>query len=110
MMNTTGPYAMQSQSTLFAEDERAHSDMQYRLLPSVWQGEDAELLEVMLDFYPHMPPQLILDATVNAGRFWRGSQRPVIGLDINASAPVEIKKPGPGPVLRQQGMFLISPP
>ncbi|HEV8607032.1 MAG TPA: hypothetical protein VGQ99_16950 [Tepidisphaeraceae bacterium] len=34
----------------------------------------------------------------------------VIGLDINASAPVEIRKPGPGPVLRQQGMFLISPP
>jgi SAM-dependent methyltransferase len=81
--NTTGPYAMQSQSPLFTENERAQSDMQYRLLPSVWQGEDAELLEVMLDFYPHMPPQLILDATVNAGRFWRGSQRPVIGLDIN---------------------------
>jgi hypothetical protein len=36
----------------------------------------------------------------------------VIGLDINASAPVAIKRPGPGPVLQQQGMFLIeiSPP
>jgi hypothetical protein len=34
----------------------------------------------------------------------------IINLDINASAPVSIQKPGPGPVLRQQGMFLISPP
>jgi len=36
----------------------------------------------------------------------------VINLDINASAPVAIKRPGPGPVLQQQGMFLIeiSPP
>jgi hypothetical protein len=25
-----------------------------------------------------------LDATVNGGRFWRGSQRPVTGMDINA--------------------------
>jgi hypothetical protein len=67
--NTAGSYAIQSQSTLFTEDEPAPSNSQYRLLPSVWQGEDAELLEVMLDFYPHTPPQLILDATVNAGRF-----------------------------------------
>jgi SAM-dependent methyltransferase len=37
----------------------------------------------MLDFYPRMPPQRILDATVNRGRFWRGSQRPVVGLDID---------------------------
>jgi SAM-dependent methyltransferase len=81
--NTAGSYAIQSQSTLFTEDEPAPSNSQYRMLPSVWQGEDAELLEVMLDFYPHTPPQLILDATVNAGRFWRGSQRPVIGLDFN---------------------------
>lgn len=83
MTNTAGPYAIQSQSTLFTEDEPAPSSMQYRLLPSVWHGEDAELLELMLGFYPHTPPQRILDATVNAGRFWRGSQRPVIGLDIN---------------------------
>ena len=40
-------------------------------------------------------------------------QLPIIGTDaieMNASAPVSIQKPGPGPVLRQQGMFLISPP
>lgn len=83
MTNTAGPYAIQSQSTLFTEDETAQSGTRYRLLPSVWEGEDSDLLELMLDFYPHERPQRILDATVNAGRFWRGSQRPVIGLDIN---------------------------
>ena len=83
MTNTAGPFAIQSQSTLFTEDEPAPSSMRYRLLPSVWHGEDAELLELMLGFYPHTPPQRILDATVNVGRFWRGSQRPLIGLDIN---------------------------
>jgi len=54
----------------------------YELLPSVWQGDDGELLERMLDFYPRKPPERILDATVNRGRFWRGSSRPVTGLDI----------------------------
>lgn len=33
----------------------------------------------------------------------------VIGLDINASAPVTIQR-ARGPVLQQQGMFFISPP
>lgn len=54
----------------------------YSPLPSVWEGEDAALLELMLDFYPRQTPQLILDATINLGRFWRESKRPVIGLDI----------------------------
>jgi SAM-dependent methyltransferase len=49
---------------------------------SVWYGEDAELLERLLDFYPRTPPRRILDATVNGGRFWKGSKRPTIGLDI----------------------------
>jgi hypothetical protein len=55
----------------------------YQPLPSVWYGTDAELLEMMLDFYPRQCPSVILDATVNAGRFWQGSSRKVIGLDIN---------------------------
>lgn len=55
----------------------------YDPLPSVWDGKDGELLERMLDFYPKKPPECILDATVNSGRFWRGSTRPIIGLDIN---------------------------
>jgi hypothetical protein len=48
----------------------------------VWSGDDAELLERMLRFYPRRPPRLIVDATVNAGRFWRGSARRVLGMDI----------------------------
>lgn len=55
----------------------------YDPLPSVWYGDDAELLERMLCFYPRTPPQKILDATVNAGRFWTGSTRPVVGMDID---------------------------
>lgn len=56
----------------------------YEPLDSVWYGEeDADLIEQLLQFYPHTEPKLILDATVNGGRFWRGSTRPVIGLDID---------------------------
>jgi hypothetical protein len=50
---------------------------------SVWYGDDAELLEQLLTFYPRKRPRKILDATVNGGRFWRGSKRPVVGLDID---------------------------
>ena len=57
----------------------------YVPLSSIWYGEDAELLERMLDFYPRRKPRRILDATVNGGRFWRGSSRPVIGIDIEPS-------------------------
>ncbi|HVH77199.1 MAG TPA: hypothetical protein VM755_19965 [Stellaceae bacterium] len=54
----------------------------YEPLASVWYGEgDAELIEQLLLFYPHREPRLILDATVNGRRFWRGSTRPVVGLD-----------------------------
>jgi hypothetical protein len=56
----------------------------YRPLDSVWNGEgDAELIERMLSFYPCREPRQILDATVNGRRFWRGSTRPVIGLDVD---------------------------
>jgi SAM-dependent methyltransferase len=61
----------------------AREHCEYQPLPSVWEGTDAALLERMLDFYPHGTPSKILDATVNKGRFWRGSTRPVIGLDID---------------------------
>ena len=57
----------------------------YHPLPSVWAGEDAELLEEMLKMYPRKNPRRILDATVNGGRFWRGSSRRVIGIDNDAS-------------------------
>lgn len=54
----------------------------YNPLPSIWSGEDSELLECLLEFYPRKTPKRILDATVNGGRFWRGSTRKVIGMDI----------------------------
>jgi len=56
---------------------------QYEPLPSVWSGEDRELLERILVFYPRKQPEAILDATVNVGRFWRNSGRAVIGMDID---------------------------
>ena len=46
--------------------------LRYEPLASTWHGDDAELIERMLAFYPRRPPRLILDATVNAGRFWSG--------------------------------------
>lgn len=56
----------------------------YQPLPSVWNGNDSDLLNLMLEFYPKEPPKKILDATVNGGRFWRGSRWPYIGMDIES--------------------------
>ena len=56
----------------------------YQPLSSVWEGDDSELLKLMLKFYPRKKPKLILDATINKGRFWVGAEYPVIGLDINS--------------------------
>jgi SAM-dependent methyltransferase len=55
----------------------------YHPLSSVWSGEDSELLELMLKFYPRTKPKRILDTTVNRGRFWVGSKRRITGLDID---------------------------
>ena len=68
-----------------SESEGAVEPPKYDPLPSVWYGTDAELLEKMLDFYPRQQPERILDATVNRGRFWEGSSRPVTGLDQTAA-------------------------
>jgi SAM-dependent methyltransferase len=59
-------------------------------LTSTWEGTDHELLERMLDFYPRKRPGLILDATVNAGRFWENGERRVIGLDIDSKFRPEV--------------------
>jgi len=56
---------------------------EYTPLLSVWEGEDSELLERMLCLYPRKRPRRILDATINGGRFWRGSSRAIIGIDID---------------------------
>lgn len=73
---------MQHQQSLPFQNHTRERKAEYQPLPSIWEGEDHELLEHMLDFYPRQQPRLILDATVNTGRFWQGSHRPVIGLDI----------------------------
>ena len=62
----------------------------YRPLPSIWHGGDAELLEKMLCFYPKKEPDDILDATVNRGRFWRGSRRKIVGMDIDPAHKPDI--------------------
>jgi len=56
---------------------------QHAPLSSVWEGSDGELLERMLTFYPSIPPEPTLDSTHNAGRFWRGSSRDVVSMDID---------------------------
>jgi SAM-dependent methyltransferase len=61
---------------------KAEKGSTYAPPSSVWFGEDAELLERLLCFYPRKRPRTILDATVNGGRFWRGSNRRVTGIDI----------------------------
>lgn len=74
----------QAGTLLFRELEAPGAkESTYDPLPSVWYGDDAGLLEEMLCFYPRKPPQDILDATVNAGRFWKGSLRKVTGMDID---------------------------
>ncbi|MGD0498536.1 MAG: hypothetical protein ABSC23_08870 [Bryobacteraceae bacterium] len=73
-----------------APSTAAKPKAKYQPLGSIWNGEDAELLEEMLGFYPRLPPKRILDATVNGGRFWRDSTRRVIGLDIEVLHKPEI--------------------
>jgi SAM-dependent methyltransferase len=55
----------------------------YNPLPSVWFGDDSELIDKMLHFYPRQQPKDILDSTINGGRFWQGLDWKVIGLDID---------------------------
>ena len=73
---------MASSLNLFEPGIPSRKTSKYEPLASIWSGDDAELLEKLLDFYPRKRPKRILDATVNGGRFWRGSNRPVIGIDI----------------------------
>ena len=52
----------------------------YAPLSSIWEGSDGDLLEAMFTFYATIPPEPILDATYNAGRFWKGSPRQVVSM------------------------------
>jgi hypothetical protein len=55
----------------------------YQPLSSVWEGSDGDLLEAMSGFYATVPPEPVLDATHNAGRFWKASTRRVVSMDID---------------------------
>jgi hypothetical protein len=55
----------------------------YEPISSIWEGTDGDLLEAMFKFYAVIPPEPILDATYNAGRFWKGSKRRVVSMDID---------------------------
>jgi len=69
----------------FADGEQGQPEAGEPLF-SVWEGTDSELLQRMLSFYPRTTPQLILDATVNEGRFWNGNGHwHVIGMDVDAT-------------------------
>jgi hypothetical protein len=61
----------------------ANGASSYEPLSSVWQGSDGDLLEAMLKFYATITPEPILDATYNAGRFWKASKRQVVSMDID---------------------------
>ena len=49
----------------------------------MWEGKDFELIESMLRFYSSIEPEPILDSTYNEGRFWKGTTRNVISMDID---------------------------
>jgi hypothetical protein len=55
----------------------------YEPLSSVWERHDGELIEAMLEFYSTITPEPILDSTFNSGRFWTGSTRRVVSMDID---------------------------
>jgi hypothetical protein len=69
--------------TLFNEDIEPDFASTYVPLSSVWERSDSQLIEAMLSFYPTIAPEPILDATYNAGRFWEGSSRDIVSMDID---------------------------
>ena len=66
-----------------AEPPSETPEPRYAPLSSVWEGNDADLLEELFAFYPSIPVEPILDATFNHGRFWKGSSRRVVSMDID---------------------------
>lgn len=66
------------------KEKSTNNTSSYDPISSVWEGNDRDLLEEMFRFYAAIPPEPILDATYNAGRFWKNSTRDVISMDIDA--------------------------
>ncbi len=82
-MSRMSPTDKQQKLLLEVPSPEKLRDSNYDPLPSIWNGDDAELLDKMLNFYPRKKPKDILDATVNGGRIWRGLDWNFIGMDID---------------------------
>ena len=78
-MSAVAPQALELPLT----PEIQEKEDQYTPLSSVWEGSDKDLLEAMFAFYESIPVEPILDSTFNAGRFWKGSPRRVVSMDID---------------------------
>lgn len=79
-MPALAPQALDVPLTTEGREEDAP---RYQPLSSVWEGSDSDLLERMFEFYASIAVEPILDATYNAGRFWKGSSRSVVSMDID---------------------------
>src|SRR5436853_643214 len=80
----------QTTGTALAHASSENGASSYEPLSSIWEGSDGELLEAMFKFYATIPPEPILDATHNTGRFWKGSNRRVVSMDIDPQYKPEI--------------------
>jgi hypothetical protein len=82
-------------------------------LTSIWERGDGELLETIFDFYATIPPEPILDATYNSGRFWKGSSRQVVSMDIDPQYKPMIvgdNRIMKGVLSRHYGAVIYDPP
>jgi hypothetical protein len=85
----------------------------YEPLSSVWEGSDRDLLEAMFAFYASIPPEPILDATFNAGRFWKDSKRHVVSMDIDPQHSPDIvgdNREMVGVPSKEYGVVVYDPP
>ena len=102
------------QTAIFqSKSSTVESASTYEPISSVWEGSDGELLEAMFDFYAVIPPEPILDATYNAGRFWKGSKRAVVSMDSDPQYKTDIvgdNRKMKGVASSQFGVVVYDPP
>src|SRR5438046_1706124 len=94
-------------------DETRNGSTRYEPISSVWERSDSELLEAIFDFYAVIPPEPILDATYNAGRFWKGSSRKVVSMDIDPQYKTDIvgdNREMKGVPANKFGVVVFDPP
>src|SRR5260370_38395959 len=111
-MPKAGQLALIESARSLAPDRELSPNGTYEPISSVWEGSDGDLLEAMFNFYASIPPGPILDATFNAGRFWKGSKRDVLSMDIDPQYTPSIDwdnpRTGRGPS-RRFGVRLCPP-